>query len=372
MATGPIAVDARMPAYTGAGITRYVQGLLGGLAELRVPDVTALLARKDTDSWWHPLRAQGIRIERARTPCHHRIERWMLPLEVAKLRPRLFHAADHVGPSLRLCPAVVTVHDLAFWRYPATHSPASRRYYAGAARTLPHADAVICVSASVRADLLRALPLRPERVHVVHNGLDARFTPQPDPAAIRARFGLPQPYVLAVGTIEERKNLTLLLAAVALLGRTDLHMALAGAEGWGAQAVRETAARLGLTERVHWLGRVDDADLVPLYSSAAALAFPSRYEGFAFPPLEAMACGTPVVAVNSSSLPEVCGSGADAAADLVPPDPAAFAAALARVLDDAAHRATLIERGAKRARRFTWRRCAEETLAVYRSVLHCP
>ena len=360
-----------MPAYTGAGISRYVKGLLGGFAALGTPGVTALLARRERGDWPVALGRTGITLRRAATPCHHRLERWALPLEVARLRPDLFHAVDHVGPALAPFPSVVTVHDLAFWRYPPTHSPASRRYYAAAARTLPRADAIICVSASVRADLLRALPLRPERVRVVHNGLDARFAPQPDPAAIHSRFSLPQPYVLAVGTIEERKNLTLLLEALALLGRPDLHLALAGAEGWGAQAVRQAALRLGLTERVHWLGRVDDADLVPLYSSAAALAFPSRYEGFAFPPLEAMACGTPVVAVNTSSLPEVCGTGTEAAADLVPSDPAAFAAALARMLDDATHRATLIERGKRRAQRFTWRRCAEETRAVYRSVIHC-
>jgi len=362
-----VVVDARMPAYTGAGITRYVKGLLGGFAELGVPGVTALLARGEHGDWPEALGRAGISLRRAVTPCHHRLERWLLPLEAARWRPDLFHAVDHVGPALAPFPSVVTVHDLAFWRFPWTHSAASRRHYAAAATTLPRAAAIICVSASVRRDLLRAVPLPPERVVVVHNGLDARFQHQPDEAALR-RLGVRPPYVLAVGTIEERKNLPVLLEAVHRLGRPELQIVLAGAEGWGADAVWQTADRLGLRDRVIHL-RPSDAALVALYSSAAALGFPSRYEGFAFPPLEAMACGTPVVAARTSSIPEVCGDGAAAGAELVAPTADAFAAGLARVLDDPAHRADLIVRGQARARRFTWARCAAETLAVYRRAL---
>jgi alpha-1,3-rhamnosyl/mannosyltransferase len=182
------------------------------------------------------------------------------------------------------------------------------------------------------------------------------------------RFGVPTPYILAVGTIEPRKNLALLLGALCALGRREVHLAVVGADGWGAGQLRAQVDRLGLSERVHWLGRLADDMLAPLYTSAVALAFPSRYEGFAFPPLEAMASGTPVVALNLGPLPEICGSGTDGAAELVEPNAEALAAGLARLLDDAGHRGELIERGRRRAGAFTWERCARETAAVYAAV----
>ncbi len=361
----PVVIDARMPAYTGAGIARYVQGLLSGLAEVGVPNVAALIARREQGSWWQTLAQRGIRIRRAATPCHHPLERWAFPLEASRLHPALLHLVDHVGPGIRPCPTIVTVHDLAFWRYPWTHSPASRRYYAAAAVTLPAANAIICVSGSVRDELLRTLPLRPERVFVVHNGLDARFRPRRDQAAVERQFGVSHPYILAVGTIEERKNLTALIDALYQLERPDIHLALVGADGWGSDAVWRAAEERGMLDRIHRLGRVSDDDLPLLYSSAAILAFPSRYEGFAFPPLEAMACGTPVVAAHTSSLPEVCGD----AAELTAPSAEGIAAGLAHLLDDASRREELIRRGRQQARHFSWQRCARETLAVYQGVL---
>lgn len=357
-----------MPAYTAAGISRYVQGLLGGLASLCPDRVAALLSRREKGSWSRPLAQAGLPLHFAFTPCHHRLERWSLAVEALPARPALFHAVDHVGLGFRPFPMVVTVHDLAFWRYPWTHRPESRRHYAAAARTLPHADAVICVSSFIRDELLAALPLDPARVHVVHNGLDARFRPASAPNGVCVRYGLSGPYVLAVGTIEARKNITLLLEALRLLNRPDLYLALAGGEGWGSENVRRAVDQLGLTDNVRWLGRVPDDDLVDLYSAAAVLAFPSRYEGFAFPPLEAMACGTPVVALRSGPLPEVCGVGELSAATLTDPTAEAFAAGLALALDDSVYQAAQIERGRKRAAQFTWERCARETLSVYRSV----
>ena len=358
-----------MPAYTGAGISRYVTGLLTGLAERHAGDVTALLARREVGDWQQPLAAQGMAVRRAATPCHHPLERWALPLEVFRLRPALFHAVDHVGIGVRLFPSVVTVHDLAFWRYPWTHDRQSRRHYAAAALTVPTADAVICVSAFIRDELLRTLPVDPRRVHVVHNGLDRRFRPAPDRQRLAAKYGLTQPYVLALGTIEERKNLLLLLEAFRQLGNDNVRLVLAGADGWGADKVWQTVRDYGLMQRVHRLGRIDDRDLVALYSTAEVLAFPSLYEGFAFPPLEAMACGTPVLALRSGPLPEVCGDGPNSAAELVEPTPAALTLGLRTLLEDQQRRNDLIARGRRRASQFSWVRCAEETWAVYQRVL---
>jgi glycosyltransferase involved in cell wall biosynthesis len=358
-----------MPAYTGAGISRYVTGLLSGLAERHASGITGLLARRDPGDWWQPLAGQGMAMRRAHTPCHHPLERWTLPLEVLRLRPTLFHAVDHVGPAVRPFPTVVTVHDLAFWRYPWTHDPGSRRHYAAAALTLPAADAVICVSAFIRDELLRTLPIDPRRVHVVHNGLDRRFRPAPDRQRLAARYGLAKPYILALGTIEERKNLVLLLEAFRQIGNSSVELVLAGNDGWGAGQVWQTVGDIGLEQRVHRLGRVDDPDLIALYSTAEVLAFPSLYEGFAFPPLEAMACGTPVLALRRGPMPEVCGDGPDSAAELVEPTAAALALGLRTLLEDQQRRDELIARGKQRAALFSWIRCAEETWAVYQRAL---
>jgi glycosyltransferase involved in cell wall biosynthesis len=309
-------------------------------------------------------------VRRAVTPCHHRLERFLLPLEVARLRPALFHLVDNCGAAGAPFPTVVTVHDLAFWRFPWTHEPASRRHYAGAAATLPKTDAVICVSTFIRDELLRTLPLDPQRVHVVHNGLAAGFRPQPDRRLLETRYGLSEPYVLALGTIEERKNLQLLLAAYRQLGLERVQLVLAGNDGFGAARVWRAVQNSGLGPRVRRLGRVEETDLVALYSSAELLAFPSLYEGFAFPPLEAMACGTPVVALRGGPVPEVCGDGAESAAELVAPTVDALAAGMHHVLDDNQRRAQLVERGIRRAAGFSWERCAAATWAIYQQVLH--
>lgn len=363
-----VVVDARMPAYTSAGISRYVTGLLSSLAQQHARDITALLARRERGDWWLTPAQAGMTVRRAATPCHHRLERYLLPLEVARLRPALFHLVDHVGVVAAPYPTVVTVHDLAFWRFPWTHEPASRRHYAAAATTLPKADAIICVSSFIRNELLRILPLDPQRVHVVHNGLAAHFRPLVDRRLMEARYGLFQPYILALGTIEERKNLLLLLDAYRRLGHEQLQLALAGSDGFGAAKVWRAVRDFGLERRVQRLGRVDERDLVALYSGADLLAFPSLYEGFAFPPLEAMACGTPVVAFQGGPVPEVCGEGAEAAAELVPPTAEALAAGMCRVLDDRSHRKRLVERGIRRAAAFSWERCAAATWAVYQQV----
>lgn len=364
----PVVVDARMPAYTSAGISRYVTGLLSALATHHASNVTALLARREAGDWWKPLAEEGMAIRRAATPCHHRLERFLLPLEVARLQPALFHLVDHVGVVAAGCPTVVTVHDLAFWRFPWTHDPASRRHYAAAATTLPKADAVICVSDFIRNELLRILPLDAQRVHVVHNGLAAGFQPQADRRRLEAGYGLTQPYILALGTIEERKNLLLLLAAYRRLGHEHVQLALAGSDGFGAARVWQAVREYGLEPRVRRLGRVDERDLVALYSGAELLAFPSRYEGFAFPPLEAMACGTPVVALDGGPVPEVCGAGAESAAELVAPTVEALAAGMCHVLEDRQRRAQLVELGISRAAMFSWERCAAATWTVYQQV----
>ncbi len=307
------------------------------------------------------------------TPPHNRFERWTLPLELVARRPppRLLHSLDHVAPSFGPWRSVVTVHDLAFMLYPATHTDASRAYYARAARSARRAQRVIAVSRQTAADTVRLLGVDPARLRVVHQAPSASFSPraveQLAPVAERLGFDPAQPYLLIVGTLEPRKNLTLALEALALLRHhVDVHLFVAGARGWLDESLWQAHARSGLAEAVRFLGSVGDDDLAVLYSHAAVFLFPSLYEGFGLPPLEAMACGTPVISSNAGPMPEVLG---DAALLLPPHEPLVWADTIQRVLADATLGSDLRTRGLARARSFSWQRTAQATRDVYREAL---
>jgi glycosyltransferase involved in cell wall biosynthesis len=183
---------------------------------------------------------------------------------------------------------------------------------------------------------------------------------------VRERFNVRHPYILSVGVLQPRKNLPRLVEAYGRIAKEiPQHLVLVGKEGWAFEALRRRVAQSGVASRIHFTGYVADADLPPLYAAADLFVYPSLYEGFGLPPLEAMACGTPVVTSNTTSLPEVVGS---AAVTVEPTDTAALAAAVAEVLSSTEKRAELIERGFARVRQFSWERTARETVGVYESL----
>jgi alpha-1,3-rhamnosyl/mannosyltransferase len=231
------------------------------------------------------------------------------------------------------------------------------------------ASHIITPSRSTRDDVLKLLPVDPERVSVVPEGVDPIFAPRPanEVAARLAPLGLRAgEYLLYVGTIEPRKNLLRLLQALDLAGATTGPLVLAGGHGWNNAAIRTAVERLARTGRVRSLGYVPDELRPVLLTGARAFVYPSLYEGFGLPPLEAMACGTPVLTSNVSSLPEVVG---DAALFVNPDDVDALATGLARLWRDETLRADLRARGLAQARQFSWERTARATLDVYRAVL---
>ena len=286
----------------------------------------------------------------------------------------VFHGTNNVFPyRVPAARNVLTIHDLTLLRFPEWH-PARRLALMVPALgpAVRCADRIIAPSRSTRNDLVQLLSVDPARISIVPYGVAPSFTPgaAADVAARLQPFGLRRgEYLLFMGTIEPRKNLLRLLEAVEQAAPEIGRLVVVGGHGWKDDRIRRALARLEGAGRVRSLGYVPDDARPALLGGARAFVFPSLYEGFGLPPLEAMACGTPVITSNVSSLPEVVG---DAALLVDPEDVAALAAALARVWRDEMLRAELRVRGLARARCFSWERTADLTLEVYRSALEAP
>jgi glycosyltransferase involved in cell wall biosynthesis len=285
-----------------------------------------------------------------------------LPLALARDHANLFHSPTGTLPLVAPCPQVVTIHDLFAAVEPRWFAPRTalqlRTAQHQAART---AKAIIAVSDCTRRDVVERFGIPAERIHVVYNGVDhARFRPTSvDAEAVAHRFGVPYPFVLCVGSLMPWRNAPRLLRAVARLGCGLLFV---GRDIWGTDPTARLAAENGWNW-ARFAGYVADADLPVLYAAASVFAYPSLYEGFGIPPLEAMACGTPVVSSQAGALPEVLG---DAALLVDPRDEDALAQALQAATED---RAALRQRGLERASRYTWSRAASQTWQVYERVL---
>lgn len=365
-----IGIDARLTYYRRGGITEYIEQLIHCLpAQDETNDYVILHSRKDRRNL-----AAGPRQRRAVawTPAHHRLERWALAAEILPHRLDLLHSPDFIPPKGCWFRSVITIHDLTFLHYPQFLTPGSRRYYNDQIEAaVARADHILTDSEATRQDVISMLRVDPDHATTVLLGLSDHFRPAPPETAqaFAARHNLPRGYILFVGTFEPRKNLSGLLQAYAAL-RADLPdappLVIAGRRGWLFEDVYALAESLHLTDCILWLEDTPHADLPALYSAASVLCLPSHYEGFGFPPLEAMGCGTPAVAADRASLPEVVG---DAGLLIDPDDPASIAGALLRVLTDSALAADLRQRGLTRAAQFTWDRTARQTLHIYRTVL---
>ena len=291
-------------------------------------------------------------------------QRLRLPLRAELLAGRfdILHAPDFVLPPTG-ARTLLTVHDLTFLVHPECAEAGLRRYLA---RAVPHAlrraNMVLVDSQATAHDLARLLGVTGPRVRLLYPGVDTRFRPLPvaETERVRTKLGLPARFVLFVGTLEPRKNLPRLMAGFARATiDADIALVIAGRRGWLEEEIFATVAQLGIAHRVHFLDFVADADLPALYNLAQAFVYPSLYEGFGFPVLEAMACGTPVVTAAVASLPEVAG---DAAILVDPLSEAAIALGIERVLSatEPLHGAGLAQ-----ARRFSWERAASTLLDCY-------
>jgi glycosyltransferase involved in cell wall biosynthesis len=343
-----VVIDADVLGRRRTGDETYVTGLLRELAGAEDLELAAVTRRPD-------LVPAGI--EPVELAARSQIVRMAvrLPRLLRRLHPALAHF-QHALPLACPCPAVVTVHDLSFEREPSVMGLRERLIYRAAVpRAARLAARVIAISELTKRDLVEIYGIPEEKIVVIPNGVDPLFTAEgPRPVG---------DYALVVGALQPRKNPEAAIEAVALLGNGDLRLVFAGPDRGGRAGAERAAERTGLEGRVDFRGYVPQEELAALYRGAACLVFPSRYEGFGLPALEAMASGTPVVATSAGALPEVTG---DAAILVDGRDPTALAGGIERALAD---RDRLVCAGLARARLYSWTETARRTLAVYRELL---
>ena len=368
-----VCLDVSAAVHRRAGLGRYAHELIAALVDQGAHEYSAFYHQRGAAQLLPPI----DRLPRVTTPLG--VRPWRLRVALAYFTHTamdamfpgvdVFHATEHLLPRLRRTRAVFTLHDLIFQFDPGSHKSLNIAFLRTMMpRFLRAADAVIAVSECSQRDAVRIYRLPPDKIRVIYEGVDPRFKPIDDPArlaAVRRKHALPDRFILHVGTIEPRKNLPLLFEALPALNMADCPLIVAGKTGWLTDPIFARLDELGLRDRVRFIGYVPDEELPALISAATALVMPSRYEGFGLPVLEAMACGTPVIASNTSSLPEV---GGEAALYAPPDDVRAWANLLNQVLADGALRASLREKGLRQASKFRWDIAARQTAAVYEQV----
>lgn len=372
-----IGIDYTAAIKQKGGIGRFVRGLVDGLARVdRFNEYLLLCFHRGRDK---------LQIPATQTPnFHERLipipERLMtilwhrfylpIPVDIATGQVDVFHAPDFVLPPLRRGVSVLTVHDLSFLLHPECHEDKLRSYLEKAVPvSLARADVITTDSENARNDLICLMDAAPERVEVVYGGVDETFRPMESEwellSKTRQRFGINYPFILNVGLIEPRKNLVVLVQAYERLKSRlgfSHKLVIAGAKGWLCADVFRKVHDLHLEDDVVFTGYVPDEDLPALFNLADLFVYPSVYEGFGLPVVEAMACGTPVVTSNTSSLPEVVG---DAGLMVPPTEVDALVDAMERGLTDLALRDQMRVNGLQQAARFTWLKAAESLLRVY-------
>lgn len=364
-----VAIDARLNAYRQGGISQYTRQLLTALPEVARDDEFVSLQHRDH---LRPIAiAPNVLRRTVFTPPHHRFEQWTLPLEVMLARPQVLHSPDFIAPLRRTCPAVVTIHDLAFMHYPEILDDAARAYYSQVKANAPRADGIIAVSEATRQDIAQFIDLPIEQIDVIYEAAAPLFQRislrEGEARVLNATPVEADSFLLFVSTLEPRKNLPTLLQALRICidRRPDAgyRLVIVGRRGWRDEPIFTAVRDLNLGEHVLFAGGVGQYDLRWLYNACRMYINPSLYEGFGLPLLEAMACGAPCLAAATSSLPEIGGN----AALYVPPlDAAAWADEIEALWADEARRAELSRLGMARAQQFSWIRAARETLDVYR------
>lgn len=362
-----VLIDAHMMGSGETGNETYVVNLLQHLSQLSGVKCGAALTPDDTP----PSDLPGVDLVPLRLPGNWLRLLHALPSACRNWEADLVHVT-YVGPFSLPCPMVVTVHDVSFKRYPAFFSPRDRLLFATLLPvTLRRSSAVVTVSQHSKQEILDVYPFLDGKVYVTPEAPSSLFRPTVRKEwlnTVRARYGICSEFILAVGNLQPRKNLLRLIRAFASIRQEmeAIQLVIVGKAQWQSSAVYAEVRRLGVEQDVKLTGYVPDDDLVLLYNAAQVFVYPSIYEGFGLPILEAMACGTPVVASNTSSMPEIAGT----AAILVDPYQVnEIQAAIQRILSDPDLSLSLSQEGLKRAEAFSWLGTARDTLQVYTSLI---
>ncbi len=368
-----VAIDYSAAARQRAGIGRYTRDLIRALAALDSTNAYTLYVPRDAraldDVQTFP---SNFRVARAPFGERAMVTLWQrarlpLPVEAITGSCDVFYSPDFVLPPTRARKRILTVHDLSFKRFPEAAVPNLKWYLEAAVpRSVARADLVLADSDATRRDLIHFFHTPPERVVTLYSGYDARFQRARDGAElerVRKTYALEKPFLLHVGTIEPRKNLVRLIQAFSSLPqRRDLELVIAGGRGWLYDEIYKAPEKFGVSAAVRFIGFVPDEDLPALYSLAEVFVYPSLYEGFGLPVLEAMACGAAVVTSNNSSLPEVAG---DAALLVDAQDTGALTWALRRLLEDGTRRGIMQQKAVERARKFSWEASAAKLREIF-------
>jgi glycosyltransferase involved in cell wall biosynthesis len=376
-----IAIDYTAAIRQGAGIGNYVRSLVDAmLAQDSTNQYTLLTSGHPTREHAFP-KASNVRGRSIFIPDRYLNVlwyRWRLPVHATIFTGLvdIYHGPDFVLPPINgKVRKIVTVHDLAFLEHPEYAVPQLAAYLKKVVpEAVAAADVIAAVSHATRQTLIEYFHTPPEKITIIPNGIRSYFRRITDPillSATRHKFGLKHPLVLGVGTLEPRKNHLGLIKAfhkaqsAAEKKQRPAMLALAGGPGWLYDETQRLIAKLKLENKVRFLGRVSELELITLYSMADVFVFPSFYEGFGVPPIEAMACGAPVITSNTSSLPEVAG---DAALLIDPHNTGEIARAMLRVLENEQLRDELRQKGYVRAQHFTWPKSASKMLSVYQQL----
>ena len=378
-----IGIDVTSAVTQGGGIGRYTRELVKSLVRIKEQneyDYILFSARQPRQLPVPEPIPQGPNIRYHQAPIS---QQWLyrlwhrlkvpVPVQLFTGRLNLFHSPDFVLPSVRgPIPTLLTVHDLSFIHYPETFTPALVRYLNQAVPwSIERATHILADSQATKNDLISVWNVPESKVTVLYSGVSRGFRPVTEKDllnAVRTKYKLgDRPYLFSVGTLQPRKNYQMLIKAFKPLANEYPHcLLIAGGKGWLFEQMLAETERQGLGDRVRFLGFVDDADLPALYSLSTLFVFPSLYEGFGLPLLEAMACGTPVLTSDSSSLPEVAG---EASVTLPPDQPELWTEAIKTLLDDASKRTSLVAAGFLQSRQFTWMRAAKQLLSIYEQLL---
>ena len=365
-----VGIDARLNYHQSAGISRYTKHLIEELALLdRETTYTVFQHRKQREPLIH---APNFRRRTLFTPVHARVEQPMLAAELSFHSLDLLHSTDFIPPLQSSIPSVITVHDLAFLRWPHFLTETHAAYYSQIDKAVQHARHIIVPSESTKNDVVGQLGASPQKISIIYEAAAPHYCPLSQErcrAAMQAKYGIPEEYIFFVSTIEPRKNIEGLIEAYHHLRKyyniEDTGLVLAGNPGWLYEEIYRKVEQLDLGKSTFFLGRVPDEDLHQLFVGARCHVHPAFYEGFGLSPLEAMACGTPTVVSNTSSMPEVVG---DAGLIVDPTDREEIAVAMHRLLTEEELHQELSQKGLQRASVFSWSRAAMETLDVYRMV----